>query len=45
MVPATETVPAQQKTTRPNEQGSVTVSAFFKIWDPNNKKTYVEGRA
>ena len=30
---------------RPNEQGTVTVQAHMRIFDPKTKKVYVEGRA
>lgn len=30
---------------RPNEQGTVSVQAHIKIFDPKTQKTYVEGRA
>lgn len=30
---------------RPNDQGTVTVQAHMKIFDPNSKQIYVEGRA
>lgn len=29
----------------PNEQGSIVVQAHVKIFDPQSKKVYVEGRA
>jgi hypothetical protein len=30
---------------KPNEKGNITVQAHFKIFDPQSKKVYVEGRA
>ena len=30
---------------RPNEQGSISVQAHMRIFDPKTQKTYVEGRA
>lgn len=30
---------------RPNEQGSFSVEAHFKIFDPKTREVYVEGRA
>lgn len=36
---------AQQANRRPNEQGTVNVQAHVRIFDPNNKKVFVEGRA
>lgn len=30
---------------RPNDQGTVIVQAHMKIFDPNTKQTFVEGRA
>ena len=30
---------------RPNEQGSVSVTGFVKIFDPKTKETFVETRA
>ena len=38
-----ETNSAQPK--RPNEQGSVSVTGFVKIFDPKTKETFVETRA
>lgn len=35
----------QQANRRPNEQGTVSVQAHVRIFDPNNKKVFVEGRA
>lgn len=29
---------------RPNEQGTISVSGFVKIYDPNNKQIFVETR-
>jgi hypothetical protein len=48
------TVPTQQATTqpqvnaqsrKPNENGTISVQAHMKIFDPATKKVYVEGRA
>lgn len=33
------------KETRPNEQGTVSVQGFVKIWDPNTARVFVEKRA
>lgn len=30
---------------RPNENGTISVQAHMKIFDPNTQKVYVEGRA
>jgi hypothetical protein len=30
---------------RPNEQGTISVQAHMRIFDPKTQKTYVEGRA
>lgn len=42
-------IPQQAKTqpqqNRPNEQGTVSVQAHMRIFDPKTQKTYVEGRA
>jgi len=35
----------QQKPKRPNEQGTISVQAYFRIFDPATQKTLVEGRA
>jgi hypothetical protein len=35
----------QQKPKRPNEQGTISVQAHFRIFDPATHKTLVEGRA
>jgi hypothetical protein len=35
----------QQKPKRPNEQGTISVQAHFRIFDPATQKTIVEGRA
>lgn len=35
----------QKQQSRPNEQGSIVVQAHVKIYDPNTKRVYVEGRA
>jgi hypothetical protein len=36
---------SQQKPNRPNEQGTISVQAHFRIFDPATQKTLVEGRA
>ena len=38
-----EPKPAQPK--RPNEQGSFSVEAHMRIFDPKTREVYVEGRA
>jgi hypothetical protein len=35
----------QSQPKRPNEQGSVSVTGFVKIFDPKTKETFVETRA
>lgn len=35
----------RQANRRPNEQGTVNVQAHMRIFDPNTKKVFVEGRA
>lgn len=35
----------QQVQRRPNEQGTINVQAHMRIFDPNSKKVFVEGRA
>jgi hypothetical protein len=35
----------QAKPRRPNEQGTISVQAHFRIFDPATQKTIVEGRA
>jgi hypothetical protein len=35
----------QEKPSRPNETGSISVEAHMRIFDPKTQKTYVEGRA
>jgi hypothetical protein len=30
---------------RPNEQGVISVQGYFRIFDPKNQRTLVEGRA
>ena len=30
---------------KPNEQGTISVQAHMRIYDPKTQKTYVEGRA
>ena len=37
--------PAKQQARKPNDKGNITVQAHFKIFDPQTKKVYVEGRA
>lgn len=37
--------PAPQQARKPNEKGNVTVQAHMKIFDPQTKQVYVEGRA
>lgn len=39
------TVPQQPRERKPNDQGTITVQAHMKIFDPNTKQTFVEGRA
>jgi len=41
----TESAGQRLKERRPNDQGTVIVQAHMKIFDPNTKQTYVEGRA
>ena len=36
---------AQPKPRKPNENGTVSVQAHMRIFDPKTQKTYVEGRA
>jgi hypothetical protein len=36
--------PVQNQQRRPNEQGTINVSGFIKIYDPNNKQIFVETR-
>lgn len=36
-------VPPPQR--RPNERGVISVQGYFRIFDPANQKTIVEGRA
>lgn len=36
---------AQQNRRNPNEISGIAVQAHFKIFDPENKKVFVEGRA
>jgi len=33
------------KPRKPNEQGTISVQAHMRIFDPKTQKTYVEGRA
>ena len=35
----------QPQARKPNEKGNITVQAHMKIFDPQTKKVYVEGRA
>lgn len=38
--------PRKEETPRkPNDIGTVNVQGYFRVFDPNTKKTYVEGRA
>lgn len=37
--------PAPQAKRRPNEQGTISVEAHMRIFDPKTKQVYVEGRA
>ena len=37
--------PAPQTNRRPNEQGTISVQAHMRIFDPKTKQVYVEGRA
>jgi len=39
------TRPAPQQNRRPNEQGTISVEAHMRIFDPKTKQVYVEGRA
>jgi hypothetical protein len=41
-VPNAPKTPAPQN--RPNENGTVSVQGYFKIFDPKTQKTIVEGR-
>lgn len=43
VVPPTRTQNSSEK--KPNDQGTVNVQAYMKIFDPNTKQTFVEGRA
>lgn len=36
--------PAVNQQRRPNEPGTINVSGFIKIYDPNNKQIFVETR-
>jgi hypothetical protein len=40
-----QTGPASKPASKPNEHGSIIVQAHFKIFDPQTKQVYVEGRA
>ena len=42
---ATQTPAPTPASNRPNDTGSVSVEGFIKIFDPNNKKVFVEKRA
>lgn len=35
----------QAQPRRPNEHGTISVQAHFRVFDPNTQKTIVEGRA
>ena len=35
----------QQTPAKPNETGTINVQGYFRVFDPNTKKTIVEGRA
>lgn len=37
--------PAPQQAKNPNDKGNVVVHAHMKIFDPQTKQVYVEGRA
>jgi hypothetical protein len=37
--------PKQQPAARPNERGTIAVTGFLKISDPNTKQVFVEKRA
>jgi hypothetical protein len=37
--------PKSQPVARPNERGTIAVSGFLKISDPNTKQVFVEKRA
>jgi hypothetical protein len=39
-----QTPPVVNQQRRPNEQGTINVSGFIKIYDPNNKQIFVETR-
>ena len=38
------TAPQQERPRRPNEMGTISVQAHFRISDPTTQKTIVEGR-
>ncbi len=38
------TAPQQERPRRPNETGTISVQAHFRISDPTTQKTIVEGR-
>ena len=45
-MPIKPAVPAPApRATKPNENGSISVQAHMRIYDPKTQKTYVEGRA
>ena len=37
-------LPVVNQPRRPNEQGTINVSSFVKIYDPNNREIFVETR-
>ena len=41
----TPQTPRPQPVARPNERGTIAVSGFLKISDPNTKQVFVEKRA
>lgn len=45
VVPSVNTAEQRPNERRPNDQGTVIVQAHMKIFDPNTKQTFVEGRA
>lgn len=40
--PQQATAPAQKPMRRPNETGSITVTGFVRIFDPQSQQTFVE---
>lgn len=42
---STKPAPETKSARRPNEQGSIVVQAHMKIFDPQSKRVFVEGRA